>query len=207
MRKIDKYPPIQTFVDFVRNNTPITWKDCESSVKRATTEFILLEEQFLLCGYTEIYIDSTDCHIDHYIKRDLDNRLCFDWNNLIVAVNDDDYGAKHKDGKSGIKNLIEYSLIFNPVIDRTQDFFRYTTDGKIHPAENLNQVNFNKAEKTILIFNLNHNSLKSRRQGVISMIQLLKDGGRTNEDLFVDLESIGFKSMFEYVIPKYFNTD
>jgi hypothetical protein len=121
-----------------------------------------------------------------------------------VSDNDDDYGAKHKDGRFGIKSLGEYNLIFNPVNDRTQDFFRYTTDGKIHPAENLRQVDFDKAEKTIAIFNLNHNSLKRRRQGLIYTIQYLKDGGRTNEEVAIDLENQGFTSTVEYAIAYYF---
>lgn len=144
MRKIDKLHPIQSFIDFVKRENPTTWDEFDNVVRRETKEFMLLEEQFLLCGYTELYIDDNYCHMDHYIKRSLDNSQCYVWNNLIVAVNDDDFGAKFKDGANGIKNLSDYNYIFNPVNDRIQDFFRYTTDGKIHPIENLSESNFKK---------------------------------------------------------------
>lgn len=205
MKKIDKTLPLQSFTDFVIRNNPIVWSDCDSQIKRKAKEFILLEEQFLLCGYTEIYIDNEDCHIDHYVKRALNNNLCYDWNNLVVAVNDDDYGAKYKDGGNGVKNLADYNLIFNPVNDRTQDFFRYTTDGKIHPADNLNQADFNKAEKTIIIFNLNHNSLKTRRKDLILTMNALKEGGTENQDLSVILEEQGFPSFVICMIENYLN--
>lgn len=205
MRKIDKLNPIQQFIDFLKNVNPTTWDEFDNDIRRETKDFILLEEQNLLCGYTELYIDDNYCHIDHYIKRSLDNKKCYAWNNFIVAVNDDDFGAKYKDGPNGIKSLLEYSLIFNPVIDRAQDFFRYTTDGKIHPLENLSENNFKKAENTISIFNLNHTTLISKRHGLFYAIQSLKDGGRMNEEILVDIEMLGFKSMAEYAVVKYFN--
>lgn len=205
MRKIDKRNPIQQFIDFLKKANPTTWDEFDNDIRRETKDFILLEEQFLLCGYTELYIDHNYCHIDHYIKRSLDNNKCYDWDNFIVAVNDDDFGAKYKDGPNGVKSLLEYNLVFNPVIDKAQDFFRYTTDGKIHPIENLSGNNLKKAENTISIFNLNHNTLKNKRQGLFYSIQSLKDGGRTIEQILVDVETQGFKSMVEYAVFKFFN--
>ncbi len=201
MRKIDKKLPIQSFVDFVRTKNPLNWKDCDGNVKKETKEFILLEEQNLLCGYTEIFINNEDCHIDHYVKRDINNNLCYNWDNLIVAVNDDDFGAKHKDGRNGVKNIRDYTQIFNPIVDRTQDFFYYTTDGKIHPTNNLNKA---KALKTIEIFNLNHSSLKTRRKNLMLLINSLKQGNRANADIIIDIENQGFTSFAEYALSTYF---
>jgi uncharacterized protein (TIGR02646 family) len=203
MRKIDKIGRLQSFADFLKKNKPVFWKELDGQVRKDTREFILLEEQFLLCGYTEFYIDNEDCHIDHYVKRDLDNRLCYDWNNLIVAVNDDEYGAKYKDGGNGVKNLADYNLIFNPVNDTTQNFFRYTTDGKIHPADNLSQSDLNKAQKTINIFNLNHNSLKMRRKDLMLTMGALKKGGTEIQDLPGILDGHGFPSFITCMIENY----
>ncbi|MFY7843724.1 retron system putative HNH endonuclease [Chryseobacterium gambrini] len=204
MKKINKRDPPKVFSDFVRTKRPTNWKDCESDVKEEAKEFMLLEEQDLLCGYTEIYIDNEDCHIDHYVKRSLDNRLCYNWNNLIVAVNDEDFGAKHKDnGENNIKSLAQYNDILNPVNDDGNDYFQYSLNGEINPIETLNPKDVDKSDNTINIFNLNHNSLKTRRADLGKIIINLRNGGLKDDEILGCLGKSGFYSFTNYVLQNY----
>lgn len=205
MKKINKLPAPFVFTEFVRLENPVNWSDCDGEVKRQSKEHMLLNEQNILCGYTEIYIDNEDCHIDHYIKRSFDNRLCYVWDNLIVAVNDEDFGAKYKDnGANNVKSSADYNNIFNPVNDITQNFFKFSLDGEINSKDDLDAINFSKAKKTIEVFNLNHDSLKERRKSLALTIKNLKDGGLSNEVIKSCMESIGFHSCTSYILENYF---
>lgn len=207
MRKINKSLPTPAFFsDFVKRDKPKEWKDCESEVKKQSKEYMLLYEQSFLCGYTEIYIDNEDIHIDHYIKRSIDNRLCFEWDNLIVAVNDEDFGAKCKDnGTNNVKTIADYNNIFNPVIDATEIFFEFSLDGQIDSKKGLEHINSSKACKTIEVFNLNHSSLKDRRRNLAILIKNFKDGGITNEEIKLYTEEIGFHTCATYLLDNYFD--
>ncbi|GJQ06326.1 hypothetical protein CAPN010_04840 [Capnocytophaga cynodegmi] len=203
MRKINKASPPSSFTDFVREKSPINWSCCPSNVKQEAREQMILEQDFL-CGYTEIYIDENDCHIDHYIKRDINNSLCYDWNNLIVAVNDNDFGAKHKDsGGNRVKSLADYSNLLNPVTDNTQAFFKYTLDGTINIADNLSNNDKTKAQHTIEVFNLNHSSLKKRRKEIAHMIVSLRKGGLSDQEVLNTLKTSGFRSFVEFVLREF----
>lgn len=204
MKKINKTQPTQDFIDFVKKKKPTDWRDCDANVRNNARDHMLLQEQYLLCGYTEIYIDNEDCHIDHYVKRSLDNSKCYDWNNLIVAVNDEDFGAKYKDnGRNNIKSLVEYNNILNPIIDNGEDYFEYSLDGKIDSISSLTGNNLIKADKTIEVFNLNHNSLKTRRNDISKLIIDLRKGQMDDEDIKLALEKSGFYSFTNYVLENY----
>lgn len=206
MRKINKLIPPVFFSDFVSKEKPVHWKDCDSEVKKKSNEHMLLNEQNLLCGYTEIYIDNDDCHIDHYIKRSIDNRLCYTWNNLIVAVNDEDFGAKFKDnGPYNVKKNEDYNGILNPVNDIAEDFFQFTLDGIIESKSELELLNSSKANKTIEVFNLNHDSLIDRRKSLALAIKSYKDGGLSNEDIKLYTEGSGFHTCIAYILENYFD--
>lgn len=204
MKKINKQDPPKKFTDFVRTKKPNNWKFCDSEVRKEAKEYMLLEEQDLLCGYTEIYIDNENCHIDHYVKRSLNNSLCYNWNNLIVAVNDEDFGAKHKDnGPNNIKSLADYNNILNPVIDDSKDFFKYSLDGEATYLDDLNKSDSLKCNKTIEVFNLNHNSLKNRRSDLAKLIVKMRSGGLDDDNIRLALENSGFYSYTNYILENY----
>ena len=206
MKKIDKTDPPKSFVDFVKKKKPVHWCDCDSLIKSEAKEFMLLNEQDLLCGYTEIYIDNDDNHIDHYVKRSIDNGLCYDWNNLIVSVNDDDFGAKYKDnGENGVKVKSDYLKLLNPVKENCEVFFKYSFDGKIDALDDLNKNDKEKAIRTIEAFNLNHESLKSRRKEIPNLIQCFIEGGESVVDIPKYLDNYGFTTCVNYFITNFFN--
>lgn len=202
MRKIDKGDHSILFDDFVTKYSPTIWDEIHviGDPKDAfeDTRFkILTDEQNQLCGYTEIYInDLTDCHIDHYKKRSLFSELTFEWNNLIAATKDSNFGAIYKDNKSGIQKD-DYNNIFNPIIDNVEVHFYYTIWGEVLP-KTISGVNNQKATNTIAIFNLNHNSLKNRRKSLIRMIS--DYGGMAKKDILTALESSGFRSVINQTL-------
>ena len=123
--------------------------------------------------------------------------LTFDWNNLIVATKDSNFGANYKDNKSGIQKN-NYGNIFNPVIDNVENYFDYTTWGEVTPKTAISEVENQKAIKTIEVFNLNHNSLKDRRKNLISMIGSY--GEIAKIDILAALDKSGFKSVINQTL-------
>ena len=201
MRKINKNTPLPNFNGADYNNSCRTWNDFHKNHKEIYEDArlqILTNEQNQLCGYTEIYINELEnCHIDHYKKRSMFPQLTFEWNNLIVATKDSEFGANYKDNKSGIQ-ANEYADIFNPVIDDVEDCFDYTTWGEVIPKSKIDEDKSQKAKNTIDVFNLNHNSLKQRRKNLIRMINSYKDMAK--EDILIFLGSSGFLSLLNEIL-------
>lgn len=201
MRKIDKGTPVAGFNGNNFNNSCTTWSEFHKEHKEMYEKsrcVILTDEQKQLCGYTEIYIDDLkDCHIDHYKKRSLFPELTFEWNNLIAATNDSEFGAKYKDNKSGIQSN-DYDNIFNPVTDNVENYFNYTAWGEVTPKTAISEMNNRKAKKTIEAFNLNHTSLKDRRKKLTNLIRSYRE--ITKEDIFAVLKNYGFRSTINQIL-------
>ena len=204
MRKINKQTPLANFNGDNYNNDCSLWtcKNCNQitfhnkykDIYEETRLKILTDEQNQLCGYTEIYINELEeCHIDHYKKREFFSELTFDWDNLIVATKDDDFGANFKDNKysrNGIQRS-EYADIYNPVIDDI--LFEYDEFGAIIKKDE-------KIKKTVEVFNLNCESLKRRRADIISTIRSLKNDRNNIYDIKSSLSEAGFLSVQEQEI-------
>ena len=201
MRKINKGTPVAGFNGNNFNNSCTTWLDFHEEhqeIYEKSRFVILADEQNQLCGYTEIYInDLTDCHIDHYKKRSLFPELTFEWNNLIAATKDSDFGAIYKDNKSGIREN-DYNHIFNPVTDNVENYFYYTTWGEVTPKIAISEIDNQKAKKTIEVFNLNHKSLKDRRRNLDNMISSY--GEMPKEDIFAVFKNLGFRSTINQIL-------
>ena len=201
MRKINKGNPIPGFNGNNFNNSCNNWSDFHRDHQDIFEESrfaILADEQNYFCGYTEIYIkELIGCHIDHYKKRSMFPELTFDWNNLIVAKNGGDFGANYKDNKSGIQ-VNDYDNIFNPVIDNVENYFDYTFWGEITPKPEISGSEKEKVNKTIEIFNLNHNSLKDRRKNLIRKISCYRE--MVKEDILTALENSGFVSVINQIL-------
>jgi len=200
MRKINKLVPLPHFngdnynrdcrIWSCKNCTHITFHNKYSDIYQDTRWQILIDEQLQQCGYTELYIENLeDSHIDHYKKREHFSNLTFDWNNLIVATKDNDFGANHKDNHYKIEKN-EYNDIFNPIDDHVEDYFYYLEWGEIREDKG-------KVQKTIKIFNLNHEYLQERRKKLITLIDIYRSGGLSIDEIKDTLELSGFKSVVE----------
>ena len=198
MRKINKLTPLPNFNGSNYNHDCSLWacKNCNQitfhnkykNIYEDTRLQILVDEQNQLCGYTELYINELEeSHIDHYIKREFDQNLTFDWNNLIVATKDNDFGANYKDNTYSIQRN-DYSQIYNPVIDNV--VFKYNKWGEI--IEETDRI-----KKTVEVFNLNYKPLADRRKSLIKLIEDYKQGGLSNQEIESTLNTYGFTSVLE----------
>ncbi|REA63442.1 TIGR02646 family protein [Dyadobacter luteus] len=204
MRKIDKQASLKCFDGFKEKNPSANWSDFSAknssgySAYQETKLFILTEEQECLCGYTELVIDDErNCHLDHYRQKagHMFPEQTFYWDNLVAACNDEDFGAKFKDNKSGIKKS-DYAEFFNPVMDAVQDYFYYNEIGEIEPHPTLSDpVLQAKVQKTIEVFNLQDKSLVNRRKTVIDQIRAYAD--LTKEETVEALKFGGFISLVQ----------
>lgn len=193
MRRIVKTEPNFSFSNFVHRNNPQNWDELPVDIKNESNEYILNNEQNGLSGYTEKPVTKKS-HIDHYIKRDLNPGLTFDWNNLIVDEINDHYGARFKDTQ--IHHLNQYTTILNPVIDPGENYFYYSKTGVIETNPDLINPEKIKAKNTIDIFNLNHPDLVNKRKGILKNIQDYQNQIE-NEEIYTILKTYGFHSLLK----------
>lgn len=193
MRKINKQAAIADFAEIV--NKENDWElITDGAAKQNCRNHILVSEQEGLSAYTELYIlEANNLHIDHYIKRAIDQNQTFVWDNLLVDIHDSNFGADYKDKCMTI--LAQYNEILNPVTDNAENYFNYALSGQIEPVSSLSEVDKAKAEKTIEVFNLQHNALVSRRKELIKNIQVYQKADIDNNSIKQFLESYGFKSL------------
>lgn len=192
MRRIDKGTPLP---DFQRGTVGLTrWGELQET--RRFRDHILSIEQKGLSAYTERQVELDKTHIDHFCKRDLFPAKCFDWDNLLVAENDEGYGAKYKDNKYKLNNG-DYNLIINPVVDDPHDYFTYMPNGDITPKCGLGDSDLQKAQKTIEVFNLNHPALVNERRTHWGYVEYYTQAGLSKLEI---LEySPAFPSLTEYI--------
>ena len=185
MKKIDKGEAPAFFTDFVKKERPKVWDDI-APIRSRLRKYILENEQQGYCAYTEIKInDDNDCHIDHYRTRNLFPEKTFEYQNLLVSCNVEEYGAKYKD--KHVKGKSDYDTLVNPVEDNPADYMEYAFTGEVLPIDD-NE----KGMKAIAYFNLNQRSLLNRRKKAILNLKAMK--GMLNEDELV--EAIGeFETM------------
>ena len=201
MRKLNSCCICPDFDKFVKKNSPSIWNQLDPLVSYNTRCYLLVHQTCFSCGYTELPItdSSSSSHIDHYVKRSIDVTKTFIWDNLIVASKDDDFGAHYKDNGYKIKKT-DYRLIFNPAIDHIEDYVDYATNGKMNAKKDLVSSIIDKVDKTIKVFNLNHESLKERRKAIIRIIDSYKD--MPIECIRDCCKEQGFKSVIEQELSR-----
>jgi len=201
MRFIEK-APFSDFMAFVKKHKPQNWNSLAPVIRITTRKYILENEQFNQCAYTELPLKykNNNSHIEHLKRKDsaFFPELTFEWSNLFVSCNFDDFGGKYKDmtylkGKSRKDN----ELILNVSLENPSAFFDLKEYGELTIKEGLNANEKMKAKITIDAFNLNHPSLTSRRRDTMRSVTEYKNGGLGNEMIIEFLSENGFKSVVE----------
>jgi len=172
------------------------WSDNNIDLVRARLRKDILDrEQKGLCAYCEKKISSHSkmANIDHFETRNLVPEKTLDYQNLLVSCNTLGRCSCFKDSqKSLLKTKDDYRNIVNPVNENPSDFFDYLFSGELIPLDE-------KAEFTIKIFNLNHQSLYDERK-------LLADSLKYCQNLSLDeiYEEFGyeFHSFIENIYSK-----
>ena len=180
MKHIQKGNAPAFFTDFLKKEKPKEWAD-PAPIRQQLREYILEHEQQGCCAYTEIRIsEDKACHIDHYHTRNLFPDETFNYGNLLVSCNAENYGAKYKDKQ--VKGKADYDKLLNPATDVPSDYLKYTFMGELQ-AIGGNE----RGAHTIEYFNLNERSLVNRRRNAVYCLQSMQD--ELNEDEVV--EAIG----------------
>ena len=158
------------------------WSDSNiKGIREDLRNHILNDEQGGLCIYCEVKVDDT--HVEHYKTRSHFPQLTLEYDNLIVSCNDNNHCAKYKDNKYKISKDA-YVKFINPVLENPQDFLDYTAYGEICAKGNLNEIDIEKAEKTIEILNLNYKSLVEDRKRVADCVLYVKDDIKILDDMY-----------------------
>ena len=184
MKQIHKEDAPDFFLDFCHRNRPKVWEDIAPIRKELRGH--LLCEQGGCCAYTEIRISGDKaCHIDHYHTRNLFPNETFNYDNLLVSCNAENYGAKYKDKQVKVK--ADYDKLLNPATDVPSAYLEYTFMGEM-----LAIGGNERGAHTIEYFNLNERSLVNRRRNAVYCLQGMKND--LSEDEVV--EAIGeFETM------------
>ncbi len=196
MRHFNKSAEPASLTNFKKAKTK-NWQDIHTSTHQPVYEDCLkqcLIDQQQLSGYSERPLCDAKVHIDHFVLRDFDASLTFEWQNMVADVHDNRFGADYKDRHIARteydKNKKQYTNLYNPITDSLEDVFTFSTNGTIHPKDITNA----KAKHTIEIFNLNEASLKESRRLQMENVRTYKKAGFSNADIFEYLKTDGFWS-------------
>lgn len=125
----------------------------------------LFDMQGLRCAYCECEMQSYyKGHVEHFIRRDHDARLTFNWNNLFGS-------CRRKDGCGFYKDNQKYNVneLLKPDVDEPDNFFIFLRDGSISLKSGLSDSDVKRANETLRVFNLDalHGPLRQQRATAI----------------------------------------
>jgi uncharacterized protein (TIGR02646 family) len=119
------------------------------------------------CAYCEAGITQGRRHIEHFIQKDRNPTVTFQWENLFGSCNRQDTCGKYKD-----HNASPYSDadLLKPDVDDPDDYLIFVHDGTIQPRQGLNAVQQKRAQETLRVFNLDadHGALRQMRRAATS---------------------------------------
>lgn len=204
MQSIKKSPEPQSLTKFNRTSHS-NWSDIHTEANKHVYDDCILQcmvDQMNLCGYTELCLDNGVKHIDHYIKRDIDPKLTFNWGNMIAAIKDSRFGADYKDNVVSRVDYDpitkQYKHIYNPLVDDLSGKFCFETNGFMRPINSADV----KAQTTIDVFNLNEDSLQACRCDIMEYVRDMRKGGMSDEDIRESLAGSGFVTALEYELSQ-----
>ncbi len=94
-------------------------------------------------------------------------------------------------------DLHDYDDVTNPVAENPAEYIVLTAWGEFVPEDSLDTDSKNKSLKTIELFNLNHNSLKNRRENYIKQVSAYKSQF-SFEEICDNYSGLGFRSTIEF---------
>ncbi len=114
------------------------------------------------CAYCEGPLETLGQHIEHFRRKCAAHfpQLTFDWANLFWSCDQDGHCGCFKDRKSG---PYDPSDLIDPSKDDPDDFFRFSSDGRIRLLPDLTDAALKRAHETLRVFNLDHDYGPLRR--------------------------------------------
>jgi uncharacterized protein (TIGR02646 family) len=136
-----------------------------SSQEKAAIRQSLEPMQRGLCAYCEAALKAW--HIEHFYPRDRYPQRTFDWDNLFGSCNSAESCGGYKDQKG--KPYQPHDLI-HPCQHHPDSFLFFSQDGQVQPRVNLSATDYQRAQETIRVFNLNMPDLCERRAAVVQSL-------------------------------------
>ncbi len=137
----------------------------------------LLTEQYHLCCYSELRADEEGLgyHIEHVENKGQNPPRTFDYANLaasalrsnelgtLTARGEEVFGG-HARGKQGANGPVDMLRFVSPHQPDCRRFFAFLSDGRVVPADELDDPERDRAQYTIDTLNLNSPFLATRRR-------------------------------------------
>lgn len=180
--------------------TPIdptkAWKNLGSDCKQTLIEYYLKPEQYCLCAYSEVELETFGCHIEHIKPKDKNRypQYTFDYHNLIASAFDSDELQKHtyadrfgghfkcRDKSQGEQDKYDPNLFISPLEVSSWRFFSYEPNGSVKPHPLLEKLEKERAQYTIDALNLNAPYLVEERRRIIEEMLPIIDDLLDNEE-------------------------
>lgn len=129
--------------------------------------------QDLFCAYCESSFKQRK-HIEHFFRRGQVPQKTFEWANLFGSCSKSDSCGNYKDNKA--PSTIDLAKVCKPDIMDPSDYLLFVEDGSVVPKSGLSRSDFEIAENTIHVFNLNGSSkLVGKRREAARIERLLCD--------------------------------
>lgn len=161
-----------------------------------------------LCLYCEIVLGDGSAHdigshVDHILPKQIHPELTFDFANLVLScfatggetIADEHDPAPVSCGHAALKrsNTFDESLFIKPTDPNCEKYFSFELDGSVIPHPNLNTPDFEKAEHTLVVLNLNCLRLQRLREETITQLyhiisELQHDSEAVKEFLILELQ-------------------
>ncbi|AWB84707.1 retron system putative HNH endonuclease [Corynebacterium liangguodongii] len=121
-----------------------------------------------LCNYCESRIGD-QCHIEHLTPRSKNGKLTYSWANLFLSCNSTQHCGHYKD-RAGNRGYTPADLI-HPDLEDPDDFLQFSSDGKVHPRDDVSADAQRRAKETIKVLNLNCKKLVGARQNAVRSLR------------------------------------
>ncbi len=177
-----------------------SWDNLQKPEKPKLHE-ALVTEQGRVCCYCEGRISTSDSHIEHFRPQSKRPDLAIDYGNLFASCGKPTnprtvpvHCAVEKD--DWYEEPVE-EIIVSPLEVQCSQFFRYTGDGEILPADS--DMPQARAQKTIDLMALDSESLNSqRREAIGAMIDALIDASDDEvRDFMTALDAVDLQGDYE----------
>jgi len=180
--------------------TPIdptkAWQNLGSDCKQSLIKYYLTPEQYCLCAYSEVNLNTFGCHIEHIKPKSRYPECTFDYHNLIASAFDSDelqkhskadrFGGHFKCGDKSEQDKYDPNLFISPLEVNCLRFFSYEPDGRVkpHPKRELSEQA--RAQYTIDALNLNAPYLVEDRRRIIEEMLPIIDELLDNKEYLRD---------------------
>lgn len=111
------------------------WKRVPRDIKR-DVHAALMQEQGFLCCYCEASVDRESSHVEHFRPRGKPRyrHLQLDYTNLLGSCGRDSVKGEPRQCGSSKGSWFDEQLLISPLEPACEGRFRFTGDGRIHPA-------------------------------------------------------------------------